>query len=57
MYEDIIDIDKILPSKVNEESIIPLCYDKLYKKIFANKNYLKPLEELLSIILPMDLEL
>ena len=57
MYEDIIDIDKILPNKENEDSIIPLCFDKLYKKVFDNKNNLKPLEELLSIILPMDKEL
>ena len=57
MYNDNIevDIDKIYPNRNEEGAIIPLCNDKLFKKVFANKNNLKPLEELLSIYLPMDI--
>ena len=51
MYNDNIevDMDKIYPNREEEGAIISLCNDKLFKKVFANKNNLKPLEELLSI--------
>ena len=54
--DDEVDIEEIFPNKDDKDAIIPMCFDKLYKKVFANKNNLKPLEELLSICLPIDLE-
>ena len=55
MLEELEKYEKIFLSREDEDAIIPICFDKLFKKVFANKNYLKPLEELLSICLDIDL--
>ena len=55
MLDEIEKYEEILPNRADEGVLIPICFDKLFKKIFANKNNLKPLEELLSICLNIDL--
>ena len=57
MYNYEVDLNDIYPKKDDPGAIIPICHDLLFKKIFANKNNLKPLEELLSICLQIDLDL